>query len=765
MRGSKYQLYMKRTFILLISLLLLSVYGQAQELDSGFNLDFEIVENGLPVNWYGTTSGDTVNYNFYLDSIHVKSGKYAAAMEFIGNSVNLQSISFILPNNYDGKKITLSGYIKTENITEGFAGFAMVIMHRAMNFMNEYEIISRDNEMRIAGTTDWNKYEITLDMNPANTRNIIFAGILAGNGKVWLDDFMVTVDGKDVQQLEPFIQEPFPAESDKEFDNDTHVVFPSINKQNDKDLELLGRIWGFLKYHHPAIAKGNFNWDYELFRFLPKFFNSDDHTQRDNLLLSWINQLGNIPVCDNCRPTDNAFLSPDLEWVENSNMNLELKNKLRYIYHNRHQGHQYYIMISHFNNPLFLNENEYANMAYPDAGFRLLALYRYWNLVHYFYPSKYLTDKDWNTVLGEYIPYFIEAKDELTYELTCLRLVGEICDSHAANLLGGGDKINLLKGSQFAPFKAGFIENKLVVTNYYTLRDTVLTVDELKRQTGLIAGDIITHINGKSVESIIDSMQVYYPASNEATRMSNMVFDLLRSNQQTINVNYITSGQVKQTDIELFSFQYIDMYKQDTSKCYRLLNKGLDIGYINLELLQDEDVPNVKRELMHTKGIILDLRSRPPLAGQLLGPWFVSSDTVFVKYTKGNPDNPGEFVFTRRETDFIQKAEETYRGKVVVLVNEKTQSEGEYQAMMFRAGQHTTIIGGQTAGADGRVSEISLPGGIKTWISGLAVYYPDGTQTQRIGIVPDIEIHPTIQGIRDGRDELLEKAIEFILQE
>ena len=47
-------------------------------------------------------------------------------------------------------------------------------------------------------------------------------------------------------------------------------------------------------------------------------------------------------------------------------------------------------------------------------------------------------------------------------------------------------------------------------------------------------------------------------------------------------------------------------------------------------------------------------------------------------------------------------------------------------------------------------------------ISGIGVYYPDGKETQRIGIIPDIEIKPTIKGIREGRDELLEKAISII---
>jgi C-terminal processing protease CtpA/Prc len=166
---------------------------------------------------------------------------------------------------------------------------------------------------------------------------------------------------------------------------------------------------------------------------------------------------------------------------------------------------------------------------------------------------------------------------------------------------------------------------------------------------------------------------------------------------------------------------------------------------------------------MNTKGIILDIRSHPTSAGRLLNSWFVSCETPFVKHTKGNPDNPGEFIFTRQEN--VHPSKETYQGKLVVLVNEETLSEGEYEAMMYHAGRNTTIIGSQTAGADGRVSDIFLPGGIKTWISGVGVYYPDGRETQRIGIVPDVEVKPTIKGITEGRDEMLEKAIEIIEKE
>jgi len=82
--------------------------------------------------------------------------------------------------------------------------------------------------------------------------------------------------------------------------------------------------------------------------------------------------------------------------------------------------------------------------------------------------------------------------------------------------------------------------------------------------------------------------------------------------------------------------------------------------------------------------------------------------------------------------------------------------------MALRVAPKATVIGSTTAGADGNVSTIILPGNIRTMISGLGVYYPDGSETQRVGIAPDIVVRPTISGIRRGKDEVLDKAIEVI---
>ena len=135
--------------------------------------------------------------------------------------------------------------------------------------------------------------------------------------------------------------------------------------------------------------------------------------------------------------------------------------------------------------------------------------------------------------------------------------------------------------------------------------------------------------------------------------------------------------------------------------------------------------------------------------------------TPFVKFTNGNIDNPGLFTF-KYSLSNGSKNKDYYKGKIVILIDERTQSQAEYTTMALRTAPNAVVMGSQTAGADGNVSLIHFPGGFGSYISGIGVFYPDGKETQGIGIVPDIEVKPTIAGIKKGTDELLEKAMQYI---
>ena len=723
------------TFLLCLGLL---SYGQ----DKSYNLDFEETDSSGFVQW---NSFGAPEYPILVDENEAQNGSKSAAIAWAENATQgYKALAYSLPSDYEGRKIKLTGYIKTEEVTDGYAGLWLRLDPR-MGFDNM-------NDRGATGTTDWQQFEIVLDLDPQQTQRIVFGALLVGKGKMWVDNLMLYIDDQPFYEA-PSKMVPF-AQEDREFDEGSNISIstpladPLLN-----DLALLGKVWGFLKYHHPAIGTGDYNWDYELFRMLPDFLESG--TPRHEQILSWIDQFGEIPTCSDCKATNHqAFLRPDLSWVD-AISHQGLCSKLKEIYQNRHQGNHYYIaMANGVGNPEFKNENAYENMPYPDAGFRLLALYKYWNMIQYYFPYRHLIDKDWSAVLKEYIPEFLGAKDELAYELAALQIIADIKDTHA-NLWGGGNALQATRGDKYPPVKVRFIENQLVVTDFFNA--------EHESSLGLALGDVITHIGGQAVADLVEELTPYYPASNQPTRLRDISMDLLRSNADKVTITYHRGGTATDLELPLFDVEALDYYRwyrpEPDSSSYKKL--GDDIGYITLKNIKQEDIPKIKEEFANTRGIIIDIRNYPSTFVPFsLGSFFLQETTPFVKFTGGNVNNPGEFVFG--ESISIPASPNAYKGKVVILVNELSQSQAEYTTMAFRASPNSTVVGSTTAGADGNVSSFMMPGGLRTMISGIGVYYPNGDETQRTGIVPDVEVLPTVKGIREGRDELLEKAIAVI---
>jgi hypothetical protein len=90
----------------------------------------------------------------------------------------------------------------------------------------------------------------------------------------------------------------------------------------------------------------------------------------------------------------------------------------------------------------------YPQMSFPLEEYRLLALFRFWNVINYFFPYKHLTDKPWETVLTSFIPRFIENKNQLDYEMTVAEMVAQLQDIArrtfrwfcATNLFASGER-------------------------------------------------------------------------------------------------------------------------------------------------------------------------------------------------------------------------------------------------------------------------------------------------------------------------------------
>ena len=97
-----------------------------------------------------------------------------------------------------------------------------------------------------------------------------------------------------------------------------------------------------------------------------------------------------------------------------------------------------------------------------------------------------------------------------------------------------------------------------------------------------------------------------------------------------------------------------------------------------------------------------------------------------------------------------------------MLMDEGSQSSAEHMGLHLEAGNNATFIGSPTSGANGNITYVYLPGNLKTVFTGLDTRHGNGDQLQRKGLQPLVLVRPTLKGLAEGRDEVLERALKFV---
>ena len=531
-----------------------------------------------------------------------------------------------------------------------------------------------------------------------------------------------------------------------------NLIAQTTLSETDK-LASLCKVWGFLKYYHPQVAKGKLDWDKQLMDHIDPVLKAGNKEELSKIYTVWIHSLGKVKHCRSCnKPLAKRFVTYNLnpEWMnDNSVFSDSLISMLNYIRENKNFRRNNYVQV-HFGHVSFSNEKVYKDSAdYPSYHGRLLSLFRYWNIVNYFYPYKYVIGEDWNKVLADMVPKFMHCSVE-EYHLAMLELTARINDSHAGLVTR---YTNNYFGLYWAPFTFKIIDSKVVVTGFYN--------SPLCLRDNICVGDVITAVDGKSIADIIAEKSKYIGASNSATKLRNFDYAIFNGQTNFVRINYERNGRDSSKVINRYYFAEFQ-YKWDTipkEKPWKIIYGN--VGYVNMGSLMPKDVDQAMKELNNTNAIIFDVRNYPNGTMYKISKYLNKEWKTFVKFTHPYLRRPG--VFNDRE-EYVcgGRNKHYYKGKVVLLFNETTQSHAEFTCMALQTAPNVKCIGSQTAGADGNVTIITFPGGQKSYITGLGVFYPDGRPTQRVGIIPDIEVHPTIAGIRAHRDEVLERAMEYV---
>jgi hypothetical protein len=695
---------------------------------------------GAPRGWGGGPSG-----TLFVDREVFRGGKASGRLERAASSANaFSTFTLGVPIDFVGKTIEYRGFLRTQDV-----GNFVSLWIREDGDAGSLEFQSTQ-DLGVNGTTDWKEYTLRLPVHP-DARTLIFGIVLSGSGKAWADDLSLTVDGKPIWEAPERVLPKTVLDTDNEFDSGSRIQLSELTAVQAANLATLGRVWGFLKYHHPLIASGKRHWDYDLFRIIPAILAAPDRAAANAALAKWVADLGPVAPCKTCARLDaqDLHLRPNLAWIsDEARLGAALSKSLREIHANRPaEGKQFYVSLNiPVKNPSFDHEKAYAGLKLPDAGFQILAVYRFWNMIEYWFPDRDVIGEDWDAVLAEMLPRVALAKDRDSYQRELMALVARVHDTHAN--LWSSINVRPPVGSCQLPVAVRFIGKSAVIWD-------VLKSPDFER------GDVIAELDGKPVASLVEQWRPYYAASNETTVLRDIAMSMTHGACGDAKVKVQRDG--KEVEVTAARVPIAGLPVRNThdrpGDTFQML--GDDVAYLKLSSIASNDVARYIDSAAKTKGMIIDIRNYPKeFVVFTLGSLLVDRPTDFAMFTNADLANPGAFHF--RSGDRITPRQPHYSGKVIILVDETSLSQAEYTAMAFRAAPGAKVIGSTTAGADGNVSPIPLPGGLRSMLSGLGVFYPDKTPTQRVGIVPDIEVKPTIEGIRAGRDEVLEEAIREI---
>ena len=529
------------------------------------------------------------------------------------------------------------------------------------------------------------------------------------------------------------------------------------------NLETLCRVWGYAKYHHPVFCDTlcRVDVDSALFALLPKVVHADRDT-RNRHLLDWVRSLGaytpNRVECEQTLAPYDLVETADLGWTADTVLlGGELSKLLQDLRYAERDENYYLRMGTMENGPGYHYLSLRNEKSYPtpqmDSGLNLLTLFRLWNVIEYYAPNRSLTLHPWDEVLSTYIPLMGVETDGRCFARLYMRLIRELNDGHAYA------PIEMLFGQRMLPVWPLQAEGRLFVG---------YSGDSL-----LERGDEVVAIDGEPISERLELLREYASRSNEASLRQALRYYGLCTRRDTAEVVRRRAGAYDTLRVATVPYGSVSpLYDpvQLEQPPFRLLADS--VGYIYAGTFSREHLAQVVQTLPRTRALIIDLRTYPlKVAGALIaliGQSLRTESVVVRQALYQTLALPG--LFYRQEQwlfeDFGEVAArctEPYKGRVILLVDEMTQSNPEFQAMAFQSCPQTQTIGSPTSGANGSIVWIPLPGQL-TSFSGIGVLYPDGTQPQTVGVRLDVEVLPTAEGLQAGRDEVLERALELARQ-
>jgi SAM-dependent methyltransferase/C-terminal processing protease CtpA/Prc len=376
---------------------------------------------------------------------------------------------------------------------------------------------------------------------------------------------------------------------------------------------------------------------------------------------------------------------------------------------------------------------------------QLLGLFRLWAVMDRFFPYHDRTETRWREVLERAIPEFVGQVGEPHYSLAVARTVHRLHDTHAQVF---STALAEEVGTHFPSLSVRLVSGRAVV-------------DQGEGTGGPRRGDVIVAIDDSPVERRIAVLSSLLPASTPQAQRRQLQRFLL-AGKESIPVQLCVLGPHGEPSVhELRRCRTQPFEGSDDAPILARLRVG--VVYVDVRRLRDDLVEEAVALVRASSAAILDLRGYPvTTAARRLAARLATRPRPAARFLRRAVQ--GLDPAAQGTLSMLEVLEPSAPGstppRIVVLVNEDTISRGEHACLLLAAAAPEVVfVGSATSGTCGDISHVKLPGGVTVMFSAHGTAWPDGTPLQRQGIQPHIDASPTLEGIRNGRDEVLGAAL------
>ncbi len=736
--------------VLLLVLLLSALSSLGAPNTTPQNLDFESGAPGeVPPGWFAPTA--YLGYVTAIDTDSPRQGKQSVRVSGTPKPATPGGMAFgnvmqsIDATPYRGKRVRLRGAVK---VAAGTAALWMRVDRpaRVLGFLD-----SMSDRPILA--SDWTDYEIAGDV-AADAETINIGMMVRGEGTAWLDDVTLeTITPRAVRTGKP----------------------RAVSPRGMENLVAFTRLFGIVRHFHASDEAAAADWDAVAVNAVDAIEGAKDAGELAKRLQDVF-----LPVAPSLRVYATGTAAPKFVKPAGAEAIVSWEH---HGFGSRQQPERYTservrravndeagrspdplqplsieigggvsasIPLAVFADashtlPLATREAApFSKAAYTvsDRSTRIADVVILWNVIQHFYPYFDVVDVDWPAELRTALRAAGEDRGEDAFLRTLRRMIAAIDDGH------GSVSGSSTQARAPLPLRWRAIDKALIVT----------AVDN--SVSGISIGDEVTAIDGRPpLPLLAEAEQLVSGATPQWRRLgalreialgpvgSASTLTLRNADGSTRTVS------VKRTTQELLRETRPDQIAE--------LKPG--IWYVDLDRVTDADFDASLGKLAAARGIVFDLRGYPhtgtgPLRHIIDG---LTESAHWIIPVLRRPDR-ADAEWPDRPRWQLTPLQPRLTKNIAFLTDCRAISYAESWMGIIQAYKLAPIVGETTAGTNGNINTIQLPGDYRVVFTGMRVLKHDGSRHHGVGIAPTIPVSPTQAGIRAGRDEQLEKAVAIL---